>query len=154
MQQRSTYSTAREIVKADGFGLKGLNKGLTSTLGRHGVFNMIYFGFYHNVKNFFPESKVRWSMFWRCFYFWFHICGPSMIYILLMRNFLWGFNFYWVHDLLQIHTNAFSWSVEKGKQELYIYRWTIVNVLYFKFFIILPLTLFRIRHLSLWGSFW
>jgi len=53
-EQRSTFSTAREIVKSDGYGLKGLNKGLTSTLGRHGVFNMIYFSFYHNVKDAFP----------------------------------------------------------------------------------------------------
>ena len=60
-EQRSTYSTAREIVKADGFGLKGINKGLTSTLGRHGVFNMIYFSFYHNVKDAFPvlEDPVQ-----------------------------------------------------------------------------------------------
>ena len=42
----------------DGFGLKGLNKGLTSTLGRHGVFNMFYFGIYHNVKSVVPEYTV------------------------------------------------------------------------------------------------
>lgn len=60
-EQRSTFSTARDIVKADGLGLKGLNKGLTSTLGRHGVFNMIYFSFYHNVKDAFPvlEDPVK-----------------------------------------------------------------------------------------------
>lgn len=45
-------------MKTDGFGLKGLNKGLTSTLGRHGVFNMIYFGFYFNVKDAIPTSPV------------------------------------------------------------------------------------------------
>lgn len=57
-QQQSTISTAREILKKDGFGNKGLNKGLTSTLGRHGVFNMIYFSFYHNIKNILPEKEV------------------------------------------------------------------------------------------------
>lgn len=45
-------------MQSDGFGLKGLNKGLTSTLGRHGVFNMIYFGFYFNVKDAIPASPV------------------------------------------------------------------------------------------------
>lgn len=47
------------IINSDGFGLRGLNKGLTSTLGRHGIFNMIYFGFYFNVKDAFPASQVK-----------------------------------------------------------------------------------------------
>ncbi|XP_017332245.1 mitochondrial 2-oxodicarboxylate carrier isoform X2 [Ictalurus punctatus] len=53
----STFTQARMIINSDGFGLRGLNKGLTSTLGRHGVFNMIYFGFYFNVKNTLPASQ-------------------------------------------------------------------------------------------------
>ncbi|KAK2160720.1 hypothetical protein LSH36_127g01019 [Paralvinella palmiformis] len=56
-QQSSTITTAKEILRKDGFGMKGLNKGLTATLGRHGVFNMVYFGFYHNVKNAMPRSS-------------------------------------------------------------------------------------------------
>ncbi|XP_041353328.1 mitochondrial 2-oxodicarboxylate carrier-like isoform X2 [Gigantopelta aegis] len=56
-KQPSTFHLAREIVAKDGFGLKGLNKGLTSTLGRHGVFNMVYFSFYHNIKAIVPEVK-------------------------------------------------------------------------------------------------
>ncbi|XP_030641944.1 mitochondrial 2-oxodicarboxylate carrier [Chanos chanos] len=55
--QPSTFAQARTIIRTDGFGLRGLNKGLTSTLGRHGVFNMIYFGFYFNVKDAFPASQ-------------------------------------------------------------------------------------------------
>ncbi|MBN3311928.1 ODC protein, partial [Atractosteus spatula] len=55
--QPSTFAQARYIISANGFGLKGLNKGLTSTLGRHGVFNMIYFGFYFNVKDMIPASQ-------------------------------------------------------------------------------------------------
>ncbi|XP_046377481.1 mitochondrial 2-oxodicarboxylate carrier-like [Haliotis rufescens] len=55
--QRSSFATAREIVSKDGLGLKGLNKGLSATLGRHGVFNMIYFSFYHNMKGVVPEMK-------------------------------------------------------------------------------------------------
>lgn len=58
LQQGSTIATAREIIKKDGFGRQGLNKGLTSTLGRHGVFNMIYFGFYHNVRDLIPQAEV------------------------------------------------------------------------------------------------
>ena len=54
----STYATAREIVRKDGFGLNGLNKGLTATFGRHGVFNMVYFSFYHNVKGLVPAPEV------------------------------------------------------------------------------------------------
>uniref|UniRef100_A0A3Q2NNT6 Mitochondrial 2-oxodicarboxylate carrier n=1 Tax=Fundulus heteroclitus TaxID=8078 RepID=A0A3Q2NNT6_FUNHE len=54
--QPSAFAQARRIMKSDGFGLRGLNKGLTSTLGRHGVFNMIYFGFYFNVKDAIPTS--------------------------------------------------------------------------------------------------
>lgn len=43
----------------DGLGLRGLNKGLTATIGRNGTFNMIYFGFYHSVKEHFPAYEVR-----------------------------------------------------------------------------------------------
>ncbi|XP_030564431.1 mitochondrial 2-oxodicarboxylate carrier [Drosophila novamexicana] len=53
----STFEVACDIVRRDGLGLRGLNKGLTATMGRNGVFNMIYFGFYHSVKNVVPESK-------------------------------------------------------------------------------------------------
>uniref|UniRef100_A0A3Q3AN78 Mitochondrial 2-oxodicarboxylate carrier n=1 Tax=Kryptolebias marmoratus TaxID=37003 RepID=A0A3Q3AN78_KRYMA len=56
-EQPSAFAQARHIIKSDGFGLRGLNKGLTSTLGRHGVFNMIYFGFYFNVKDAIPSSS-------------------------------------------------------------------------------------------------
>ncbi|XP_041122029.1 mitochondrial 2-oxodicarboxylate carrier [Polyodon spathula] len=56
-EQPSTFGQARHIISTNGFGLQGLNKGLTSTLGRHGVFNMIYFGFYFNVKNMFPSFQ-------------------------------------------------------------------------------------------------
>ncbi|RUS88178.1 hypothetical protein EGW08_004075 [Elysia chlorotica] len=63
-EQSSTIRTAREIIAKDGLGFKGLNKGLTATLGRHGVFNMFYFGIYHNVKSidgliFHSELKLR-----------------------------------------------------------------------------------------------
>lgn len=56
-EQPSTMGYARQIIKKEGWGLQGLNKGLTATLGRHGVFNMVYFGFYYNVKNMIPVNK-------------------------------------------------------------------------------------------------
>uniref|UniRef100_A0A3B5KMV5 Mitochondrial 2-oxodicarboxylate carrier n=1 Tax=Xiphophorus couchianus TaxID=32473 RepID=A0A3B5KMV5_9TELE len=55
-EQPSAFAQARRIIESDGYGLRGLNKGLTSTLGRHGVFNMIYFGFYFNVKDAIPAN--------------------------------------------------------------------------------------------------
>ncbi|PWA29575.1 hypothetical protein CCH79_00007988, partial [Gambusia affinis] len=55
-EQPSAFAQARSIINSDGYGLRGLNKGLTSTLGRHGVFNMIYFGFYFNVKDAIPAN--------------------------------------------------------------------------------------------------
>jgi len=66
-EQRSTLATAKEIVEAEGLGLRGLNKGLTSTLGRHGVFNMVYFSFYHNVKDAFPALEDPLKEFGRKF---------------------------------------------------------------------------------------
>ncbi|XP_072485849.1 mitochondrial 2-oxodicarboxylate carrier isoform X3 [Notamacropus eugenii] len=66
-QQPSTLSYARHIIKTKGLGLQGLNKGLTATLGRHGIFNMVYFGFYFNVKNIIPVNKDPTLEFWRKF---------------------------------------------------------------------------------------
>ncbi|XP_021257509.1 mitochondrial 2-oxodicarboxylate carrier isoform X4 [Numida meleagris] len=57
VKQPSSFVQAQQIIKTDGLGLHGLNKGLTATLGRHGVFNMVYFGFYFNVKNTLPVNK-------------------------------------------------------------------------------------------------
>ncbi|KAK2507152.1 hypothetical protein MC885_018528 [Smutsia gigantea] len=56
-EQPSTLHYAKHIIKKEGLGLRGLNKGFTATLGRHGVFNMVYFGFYYNVKNIIPVNK-------------------------------------------------------------------------------------------------
>lgn len=38
-------------------GFRGINKGVTATIGRNGVFNMIYFGFYHSVKDVVPQYQ-------------------------------------------------------------------------------------------------
>lgn len=58
-EQESTFSKARTIIKNDGFGLKGINRGLTATLGRHGVWNMVYFGFYHSIKKYIPKTESK-----------------------------------------------------------------------------------------------
>jgi solute carrier family 25 2-oxodicarboxylate transporter 21 len=57
VQQQSTIAKARNIIRTDGFGLRGINKGLTATMARNGVFNMIYFSFYHNMKQYIPAQK-------------------------------------------------------------------------------------------------
>ena len=47
-----------------------LVKGLTATIGRHGVFNMVYFGFYHSVKDIVPQLSDPTAEFCRkVFYF-------------------------------------------------------------------------------------
>ncbi|EAL40802.3 AGAP002939-PB [Anopheles gambiae str. PEST] len=56
-QVPSTWAVTKQIIHESGFGLNGLNRGLTATIGRNGVFNMIYFGFYHSVKGIVPEYK-------------------------------------------------------------------------------------------------
>jgi len=49
---------AKEIYRQGGLGTKtGLNRGLTSTLGRHSVWNAIYFGFYHSMKDKIPKKE-------------------------------------------------------------------------------------------------
>lgn len=54
-QVPTTFSVTRQIIKEHGIGSRGLNRGLSATIGRNGVFNMLYFGFYHSVKNIVPE---------------------------------------------------------------------------------------------------
>lgn len=61
----STITVAKKIIEKDGIGLNGLNRGLTATIGRNGVFNMIYFGFYHSVKNIVPEYEDSVAEFFR-----------------------------------------------------------------------------------------
>ena len=53
-----TWQVTREIIAKDGLGLRGINKGLVATIGRHNVWNMIYFGFYHSVKDVLPQYQV------------------------------------------------------------------------------------------------
>ncbi|KAF7287283.1 hypothetical protein GWI33_002098 [Rhynchophorus ferrugineus] len=59
----STWAVTKQIVEKHGFGSRGLNKGVTATMGRNGVFNMIYFGFYHSVKGYLPKVEEPWKEF-------------------------------------------------------------------------------------------
>ncbi|XP_060531922.1 mitochondrial 2-oxodicarboxylate carrier [Cylas formicarius] len=61
----STWYVTKEIVGKHGFGFRGLNKGVTATIGRNGVFNMIYFGFYHSVKGYLAEYQDPVKEFFR-----------------------------------------------------------------------------------------
>ncbi|KAG4065697.1 hypothetical protein HA402_012375 [Bradysia odoriphaga] len=61
----STMIVAKEIIKRGGIGLNGLNKGLTSTIGRNGTWNLIYFGFYHSVKDSVPQCQNPTADFFR-----------------------------------------------------------------------------------------
>ncbi|XP_015587671.1 mitochondrial 2-oxodicarboxylate carrier [Cephus cinctus] len=59
----STSAVTREIIRKYGFGLNGLNKGLTATVMRNAVFNSFYFGFYHSVKGYIPICDDPWLEF-------------------------------------------------------------------------------------------
>lgn len=59
----STWTVTRVIINENGFGLKGLNKGLTATIARNSIFNMFYFGFYHSVKGLLPEYENPYQEF-------------------------------------------------------------------------------------------
>ncbi|XP_071441880.1 mitochondrial 2-oxodicarboxylate carrier [Hetaerina americana] len=61
----STWAVTKGIIDKQGFGSKGLNKGVTATMARNGVFNMVYFGFYHSVKGFLPQYEDPTQEFFR-----------------------------------------------------------------------------------------
>jgi hypothetical protein len=68
LKQKTSFQTCKLIYNEGGFGLNGLNRGLTSTLGRHGIWNMVYFGIYHNIKVFIPKTDVLTFLFKKYFF--------------------------------------------------------------------------------------
>ncbi|XP_046801583.1 mitochondrial 2-oxodicarboxylate carrier isoform X2 [Lucilia cuprina] len=64
-EAQSTWTVTKQIIQKDGFGFRGLNKGVTATMGRNGVFNMVYFGFYHSVKDIIPAYNDHTKEFLR-----------------------------------------------------------------------------------------
>lgn len=53
----STWAVTRQIIVSGGLGLQGINKGLSATIARNGIYNMIYFGNYHSLKNALPTYE-------------------------------------------------------------------------------------------------
>lgn len=53
----TTWAVTKEIIRQDGLGLRGLNKGITATMARNGLFNMVYFGFYHSIRPIVPQPQ-------------------------------------------------------------------------------------------------
>lgn len=62
----STIAVTRHILYNQGFGLNGLNKGLSATIMRNALFNAFYFGIYNTViprlnkqKEYVPELLLK-----------------------------------------------------------------------------------------------
>ncbi|CAL7941967.1 unnamed protein product [Xylocopa violacea] len=65
----STIAVTKRIISEQGFGLKGLNKGLSATVMRNGVFNAFYFGIYnsavprlHKQQEYVPELALKFAL--------------------------------------------------------------------------------------------
>jgi len=58
-KRKSTAAVAREIIRTHGLFGQGLYCGFSATLYRHGVWNMFYFGIYHNIKHMAPNEKTN-----------------------------------------------------------------------------------------------
>ncbi len=56
----STGRVVRDIVAEGGVSAL-LFRGVTGTMARNGVFNLIYFGFYHSVKEELPKLDGWWA---------------------------------------------------------------------------------------------
>ncbi|XP_043603513.1 mitochondrial 2-oxodicarboxylate carrier-like isoform X1 [Bombus pyrosoma] len=65
----STIAVTRHILYNQGFGLNGLNKGLSATIMRNAVFNAFYFGIYRSIiprlnkqKEYVPELFLKFAI--------------------------------------------------------------------------------------------
>jgi hypothetical protein len=66
-QSPSTGQVAKQILAEEGLlGRKSphgggglLAKAITATMCRNGTFNMVYFGFYHSIKDIVPKAEVK-----------------------------------------------------------------------------------------------
>lgn len=65
----STVAIARQIALEEGWYRGIISKGLTATMWRNGSFNMVYFGFYHSVKDYVPQFSDPTAEFCRKFVF-------------------------------------------------------------------------------------
>ncbi|KAK1123850.1 hypothetical protein K0M31_008538 [Melipona bicolor] len=64
----STIAVTRHILYTQGFGLNGLNKGLSATIMRNAIFNAFYFGIYNTIiprldkKEYVPELLLKFAI--------------------------------------------------------------------------------------------
>lgn len=61
----STFAIVRQISLEEGLYRGILSKGLTATIMRNGLFNMVYFGLYHSVKDVVPPFSDPTAEFFR-----------------------------------------------------------------------------------------
>ncbi|XP_049795735.1 mitochondrial 2-oxodicarboxylate carrier-like [Schistocerca nitens] len=47
----STWDVLKKIVSNKGYGVEGLNRGMSATIISHGIFNMVYFGVFKSLKS-------------------------------------------------------------------------------------------------------
>ena len=105
LQQISTIETVRSIKKEGGFSGRGFSKGLTATMARTAIFNMAYFGFYHNVKDIIPRSEVSRSPHSNYFFFycnWIHQDARFVYFFIKVKENKWKFNPSQLHELFCI----------------------------------------------------
>ncbi|XP_076183158.1 mitochondrial 2-oxodicarboxylate carrier isoform X1 [Ptiloglossa arizonensis] len=53
----STFAVTQRILTEHGFGLNGLNKGLSATIMRNAIFNTFYLGIYNSIVPLLPKQK-------------------------------------------------------------------------------------------------
>ncbi|CAB3398016.1 unnamed protein product [Caenorhabditis bovis] len=61
-EQRSVPSIAAQIIRSEGIGCNGIYRGLTATLMRHGIWNMIYFGLYYGSMDYLMPNEENPSI--------------------------------------------------------------------------------------------
>ncbi|RZF35596.1 hypothetical protein LSTR_LSTR005124 [Laodelphax striatellus] len=53
----STFQVSKQIISTDGFGGRGLYRGVTATVLRNGVFNSIYFGYFYTITEYLSKLE-------------------------------------------------------------------------------------------------
>ncbi|EDW37408.1 GL25542 [Drosophila persimilis] len=61
----NTLTVARRIVQSDGYGIKGLYRGITALMIRNAIFHFAYFGIYQGLKDEIPAYQHDLAEFFR-----------------------------------------------------------------------------------------
>ncbi|XP_034666969.1 mitochondrial 2-oxodicarboxylate carrier [Drosophila subobscura] len=61
----NTLNVAGKIIRNDGFGIKGLYRGITALMLRNAIFHFAYFGLYQGLKDELPAYEDRFAEFLR-----------------------------------------------------------------------------------------